>query len=64
MKKLKKISREGLKEISGGAPTQPGDWMCEPGKKQARCVDPVTGATSWQCTANGDPRLCLRVVPI
>lgn len=65
MKNLKKLSRDGLKSISGGIYTQaPSDWMCEPGKKQVRCVDPDTGAVSWQCTRNGDPRLCMRLVAV
>lgn len=65
MKNLKKISRESLKSIAGGINTQPpGDWMCPPGKKQVKCVDPDTGATSWQCTLNGDPRLCMRIIPV
>jgi len=65
MKNLKKISRDGLKFISGGINTQnPGSWMCMPGKKQVRCIEPDTGAVSWQCTLNGDPRLCMRLIPV
>lgn len=65
MKNLNKLSRENLKSLNGGINTQtPGDWMCEPGKKQVRCVDPDTGAVSWQCTRNGDPRLCMRLIPV
>ncbi|GAA4160743.1 hypothetical protein GCM10022217_25260 [Chryseobacterium ginsenosidimutans] len=65
MKNFKKMSKESLKFITGGINTQTlGDWMCEPGKKQVRCVDPDTGTTSWQCTLHGDPRLCIRVIPV
>jgi len=66
MKNLKKMSRESLKSLTGGIGTepQPGDWMCGPLKKQVKCTDPDTGATSWQCTLNGDPRLCMRIIPV
>ncbi|MBL7879864.1 bacteriocin-like protein [Chryseobacterium gambrini] len=65
MKNLRKISRESLKSITGGINSQsPGDWMCGPGRKYAKCTDPDTGATYWQCTLNGDPRMCMRIIPV
>jgi len=64
MKNLKKISRENLKSISGGINVPINDMACGPGKKKIMCVDPDTGATSWQCTVNGDVRLCLRLVEV
>lgn len=64
MKNLKKISRENLKSISGGIYTQPPSVWCPLGKEPVKCVDPDTGAISWQCITNGNAMLCVRVIPV
>lgn len=64
MTNLRKISRENLKSISGGINTQPPSVWCILGKKPVKCVDPDTGAVSWQCIVNGDPMFCVRVIPV
>jgi len=62
MKNLKKISRDSLRSISGGAPGVP-VLLCHAPKEQVRCVDPYSGEVSWQCTSFGHPGLCLVLTP-